>query len=192
MRQLMILVFAIFLAFTITGCGRQFTATDIKVSAIETRGSLSDLYPDAGLLYDFFTEYNAWTPTEEKMAMGYYSDMIRAIEKLERKIIAGQTDYHRLLYFTEDITDAWEGLRPMLDATVNAMLPTENDTIKYAVGLYRRVKADVDSIISRNNVNLAKARDDLDDATYAAIKEDTVDMVKTLVPFFQKGAAFLL
>lgn len=187
MRRLLAVIAIISVAW-ISGCSVQSKPT-MSISALETNESVQDLYPDVGILYDYFYEFNTWSPDEEERVQSAYQGMIRAIEKLKRKTIAGKTDYHRLLYFNEDMTEYWEVLREMLNAQTDLELLHEN---KHALALYRRVRADVDAILMRNNIRLQQTVDQMNAETYDAIRGDAIKMIKTMTPLFQKGAAFLL
>jgi hypothetical protein len=175
----------VILALLLTGCAGSFQAD--KNYPVDSGGVTSayDLMePEVGILYDYFVGFNAFTAEEERKAEKAYQNMIVAILKIQKKTIAGKTDYHRLLYFLEDMTDYWQDLREVLDSHVKADLPGKNP---FAEALYLRVSRDVDNMLTLVNIRLRQASDDMDGAMYSAFRQDAKNLISSLLPLFQKG-----
>ena len=172
------------------GCAGSFQAQDtVPVDVSGTIISYEMVEPDVGVLYNWFTENNAFTPDEAASVQSSYDEIIRIIQKLREKTIAGQADYHRLLYATEDMTDAWQKLKPELQKQIDIVKPGTRMVDQFAISMWNRIKSDMDTLLQANNIRLKAARDGMDAATYAAFKEDAKSIVKTLSPLLKSGIA---
>ena len=178
------------LLLILSGCAGSFVAQDtVPVDSSITINQYQIVEGDVGILYEWFAENNAFTSNEADSVAGAYNEIIRIIVKLRQKTIAGQTDYHRLLYATEDMTDAWEILRPELDKQVEAMKPVSRQVDQFAIAMWNRIRQDMDTLLQANNLRLKAAKDGMDAATYAAFKEDAKSIVNTLSPLIKSGFA---
>ena len=178
------------LLLPLAGCAGSFQAQDtVPVDVSGTITSYEMVEPDVGVLYNWFTENNAFTPDEAASVQSSYDEIIRIIQKLREKTIAGQADYHRLLYATEDMTDAWQRLKPELQKQIDIVKPGTRMVDQFAISMWNRIKSDMDSLLQANNIRLKAARDGMDAATYAAFREDAKSIVKTLSPLLKSGIA---
>lgn len=185
-----IVLILLFLNFVLPGCSGTFQAKKTTpVSSLEVVTGYASLTPEIGILYDYFTGFNAFTDAEADIAMKSYQGIIAAISKLKRKTTAGKVDYHRLLYFTEDVTEYWEDLRGVLNTHVETGLPGASP---YADALYIRVRDDVDAMLALANVRLRAAEGAMDKAAYDQFREDAQNLISTMSPLFQKGVDILL
>jgi hypothetical protein len=174
----------------LSGCAGSFQAKDtVPVDASVTVNAYQIVEGDVGVLYDWFAENNAFTPDEAARVNAAYTEIVRVISKLRTKTIAGQVDYHRLLYATEDLTEAWQILWPELNKQIDAVMPATRQVDKFAISMWNRIKMDMDSLLQANNLRLKAARGEMDAATYAAFKEDAKSIVKTLSPLLKSGIA---
>jgi len=179
-----------FIWIILGGCAGSFQARDtVPVDTSITISTYDTAEGDVGVLYDWFVDNNAFIGSEADRVVGAYNEIIRVIQKLRAKTIAGQTDYHRLLYATEDMTDAWEILRPELDQQIEAVKPATRMVDQFAISMWSRLKSDMDALLQANNIRLKAARDGMDEATYEAFKRDAKDIVKTLSPLLKSGIA---
>lgn len=176
--------------FILGGCSASgfFHAQDtVPVDTSITINQYQVAENDVGVLYEWFSENNAFTPDEAARVQGAYDEIIRIIQKLRAKSIAGQADYHRLLYATEDMTAAWQILWPELDKQIEAVKPATRQVDKFAISMWNRIKQDMDTLLQANNIRLKAARGEMDAATYAAFKEDAKSIVNTLSPLIKSG-----
>ena len=78
--KLAIIIFTMLFVF---GCASQFQADlDYEVDASMNIGSLQIIYNDSGVLYDWFVVNNAFSPSEGKVVIGHYEEMVRVLTKL--------------------------------------------------------------------------------------------------------------
>lgn len=178
------------LALTLAGCSSSFKADlNNPVDASINIGQMQTIQSDAGVLYDWFYLNNAFSADEGRKVLGYYDEMIRVMTKLRKKAVAGQVDYHRLLYAVEDLTDAWEDLRPELQIQVDIVAEDQPGRLedKLAIAMWNRLSADMDSILGSANATLKNAKEGMDEATYAAFKKDAQGIIKTLSPLVKIG-----
>ena len=175
----------------LAGCASSFKADlDNPIDASVNIGQLQTIQSDSGVLYDWFLVNNAFSADEGRKVQSYYDEMVRVITKLRKKAVAGQVDYHRLLYGVEDLTDAWEDLRPALQQQVDIVASSGDQgrlEDRLATSMWNRLSADMDSILGSANVTLKNAEKSMDEATYAAFKKDAQGIIKTLSPLVKMG-----
>lgn len=189
--EAIVIAVLILMGLILGGCSSSFKADlNNPVDASVNIGQMQTIQSDAGVLYDWFSLNNAFNEDEGRKVQGYYDEMLRVITKLRKKAVAGQVDYHRLLYAVEDLTDAWEDLRPALQQQVD-IVASGNDQgrleDRLAISMWNRLSADMDSILGSSNATLKNAKGELDDATYAAFKDDAQGIISTLSPLFKIG-----
>jgi len=180
---------------TLSSCAGSFKADlNNPVDAAINIGQMQTIQKDAGVLYDWFMVNNAFSVDEGRKVLGYYDEMIRVMEKLRTKAVAGQVDYHRLLYAVEDLTDAWEDLRPELQMQVDIVGSDQPGRLedRLAISMWNRLSNDMDSILGNANATLKNAKGELDAATYAAFKKDAQGIIKTLSPLVKTGLGGLI
>ena len=184
-------VVTIIVMLTLVGCSSSFKADlNNPVDASVNIGQMQTIHSDSGVLYDWFLVNNAFSAAEGKVVQGYYDEMIRVMTKLRKKAVAGQVDYHRLLYGVEDLTDAWEDLRPALQQQVDIVASSGDQgrlEDRLAISMWNRLSSDMDSILGSANVTLKNAEKAMDEATYAAFKKDAQGIMKTLSPLVKLG-----
>ena len=183
MRRYLLLV----VLLMVTGCAGQFQADlDYEVDATVSIGQMQIVTADSGVLYDYFEINNAFSQAEAAVVRGYYDEMVRVIAKLRNKAVAGQVSYHRLKYAVEDLTDAWQNLRPelqsMIDIVASGAMSLED---RLAVSMWNRLSSEFDAILASANVTLNRAEDAADAATYAQFKQDAEGIVKILSPLIK-------
>lgn len=183
---LMVLLFS--LSVMLSGCGSMI-ADSVPVQADKPISVFRSLSPDAGKLYTYFRDNNTWSPTEAVTAKTAYDDLVRAFAKLEKHVISGEVEYHRLLYFNEDVTSSWLRLRPLLDEQVDAELPGAN---QYAESLYRYVRAAVDAMLTDNNIRLAAAKDEMDGNARSELLADAKQLYSVISPLLSKVPGVVL
>lgn len=185
------LVWLSVIVLMLAGCSSSFKADlNNPVDASVNIGQLQTIQSDAGVLFDWFMVNNAFNEDEGRKVMGYYDEMLRVITKLRKKAVAGQVDYHRLLYAVEDLTDAWEDLRPALQQQVDIVASSGDEgrlEDRLAISMWNRLSADMDAILGSANATLKNAEGELDAATYAAFKSDAQGIISTLSPLFKMG-----
>lgn len=168
----------------LAACPSKFQADlDYEVDASVNIGQMQVIHNDSGVLYDWFYINNAFSESEAALVTSYYDEMVRVMRKLRTKAIAGQVDYHRLLYAVEDLTEAWQKLRPELQVMVNIVQEDPGRLEdRLAIAMWNRLSSDMDSILASANVTLKNARDAADQATYEAFRKDAQSIVKVLSP----------
>ena len=180
------------LCLVLAGCSGTFQQERSKqVGSLQVIGGYTVLERDIGVLYEYFNSYNAFSESEADTALRSYTGIISAIQKLKRKTTAGKTDYYRLLFFVEDVTEYWEDLRAVLNSQVEAGLDDDLLT-RAASALYLNVRDDVDNLLEVANIQLRVAEGEMDAATYAKFRDDAQNIIKAMSPLFQKGIDILL
>lgn len=188
-KEKIIITILVLLGVLLGGCQSHFQVGDtVDVSAGIDLGQLQIVESDAGLMYKWFEKNNeAWTDAERAEVAKKYFEMTRLLTKFKEKLIAGNTEYHRMLYFTEDFTDAWLDLRPDLQIIIDIVSPGMILEDELAISTWNKITGGMDLYLQANNIRLKQAKDGMDEATYSAFKDDMKGMVKLLTPLLKTG-----
>lgn len=178
-------------ALMLAGCAGSFQAdTEYPVDASLQIGELQQISTDAGVLFDWFWTNNAFSEAEGKVILGYYTDMVRIMEKVRNEAIAGVIDYHRLNIRVGDLTDAWKLLKPELQSQIDIVASDGSSgrlEDRLAIAMWNTLSGDMDNILSSTNIALANARNDMSEATYDAFKKDVKGIMSTFSPMIKMG-----